>query len=134
MGIRLRVLTAVVGSVSTIACSSATSSPSSPSTDAGACGLTFYTGNYDKTCQQALDKACCAQEQACANDADCVKLIACVNACPAPKSAQCVTACTGDGGTPPGFPHVDAIATCTMQPPYVQPTADSCDWPSGQGH
>jgi hypothetical protein len=34
-------------------------------------------------CEAQLDAQCCAQQQACANDADCLQAIACIVACDA---------------------------------------------------
>ena len=110
------------------ACSSS-SSPSS-SSDAGACGLALFPPDFPPSCQTAMDQACCTQEGACGANADCVHLVACVNACPAPRQDSCVNACgPSDGGAPPGYSELEAIATCsTTQAPTDSGAA--CAWPN----
>src|SRR5262249_19277242 len=93
-----------------------------------ACGLEFYPPDFPTQCQAALDRACCNAEKACGANADCKKLVACVNACPAPRTDDCVTACAGGSASPPGYPELDAIATCTKGPPYD--AGAECNWPN----
>jgi hypothetical protein len=97
------------------------------------CGLAFYPGDYDRRCQQALDTACCSQENACAANPDCVKLLACINACPAPRTDACINTCSGDAGDDktPGYANLDVVARCSKAPPYQEPAGIDCSWPVG---
>ncbi|MEO7109232.1 MAG: hypothetical protein ABI183_02240 [Polyangiaceae bacterium] len=140
------VIALIVGPLA-YACSSS-STPSGSTSDAGSgnsdassggdsgsavsCGLTFYTSDYDKSCQAALDTSCCSQEKACVANSDCVALVACINACPVPRQDACVHACAGDAGeSAPGFSQLNDIASC----PTTGPGGGiSCDWPNGNGH
>lgn len=97
----------------------------------GTCGLAFFPSDYDKSCQGAMNSACCTQEKACGANADCVKLIACINACPAPRQDACVNACSGGSGVnTPGYTQLNAIGECSKVPPYKDPAGVSCSWPS----
>jgi hypothetical protein len=99
-------------------------------TQPGSCDLAFFPGDYARSCQGALDSACCAQEKACASNADCAKLVACIDACPAPRQDACVNACAGDAGAnAPGYPQLENIAVCTKTPPYQDPPGVICTWP-----
>jgi hypothetical protein len=56
-------------------------SPESPKTGgvAAGCGLNMHPSQPQ--CEAKLDAQCCAQQQACANDADCQQAISCIVAC-----------------------------------------------------
>jgi hypothetical protein len=67
-----------------LACSSgSTPSPQSPPTGAAAAGCGLNMHPMQPRCEAQLDAQCCAQQQACANDADCQQAIACIVACDA---------------------------------------------------
>ena len=92
------------------------------------CGLGFYPNDYDKGCQGALDQACCDEEKACAANTDCVKLIACFNACPTPRKDECINACATQGESTPGLAEFFAIATCTKDGAYEEPSGADCGY------
>jgi hypothetical protein len=124
----LPVAGAALVTLAVFACSS--SFGGSATSGVGACGLALFPQDFPSSCQTAMDQACCTQERACAANADCVHLVACVNACPAPRQDSCVNACApADGGTPPGYTQLEAIASCSpTQAPTDSGTA--CAWPN----
>jgi hypothetical protein len=127
------VIVLALGSVTALACSSSPnhSSSSGAGGGGGACGLAFFPSDYPTSCQPALDQICCAQEQACGGNADCANLVKCVNACPPPRQDSCVAACSpADGGTPPGYDLLSAIADCNNASPPPDGGSASCNWPN----
>ena len=105
--------------------------PADGGTNSGACGLVFYGTGYPAACQTLLDRACCADERACAGIATCIGFVECEDACPDPKEESCLETCAAmNPAGSPGSAAFEALASCgrSRGTPDSGP-AKQCDWP-----
>jgi hypothetical protein len=68
--------------------SSKSSNPDLGTSDGGGCGLSTGLAS----CDSCINAACCAQDSACANNAQCTALVACISAC-SPSDMTCQQGC-----------------------------------------
>ena len=86
------------------------------------CGLDMHPAQPQ--CEAKLDAQCCAQQQACANDADCQRAVACIVACDAeveqkrrsnaPNACGCFPRCIEQIQQRPGAVPFRQLVQCTQ--------------------
>lgn len=80
-------------------------------------------------CQARLDRACCAEQRACAASPDCMAVLRCVSDIPRPRSEDALERCAHVSVE--GLRQLLASAECEKSSAIPYPPGDTCEWPTG---